>query len=402
MSIDTRSDVRLIRAIRRAGRISSGAVRLVIALYNSRSRHRGAFSPEQVATALYKGILDREPDLGGFADKISLLRTGHELEQVVRTFITSAEFRSRFTQALVPPAPMPDLKALIPHRYETQLIRGIPITVFIAGTDADIALMESLIHRHRFYDRFSVWSPVIDYDKEITAAIVRGLGARSCFELGCFTGPVMSLLADAGVTVLGAEVSHLAFAFAYPNVRNAIMFGDLLTLDIDRRFDVVLCMDVLEHVSPLRLDQYLEKILSIVDEDGYIYLNSPMWGKDPIFGIFEEPYLEEWLAVGDGSYWRHWPCDDKGWPVHGHLVWASAHWWERKFREYGLVRDTTIEQTIHQDLATFFEQAGGRRSLFVLRRADNRRSSAMTAAAVRTALSGQFGVPQRTTSHAQL
>jgi hypothetical protein len=297
---------------------------------------------------------------------------------------------------------MPDLKALIPQRYETQLVRGTPITVFIADTDADIALMESLIDRHRFYDRFGVWSPVIDYDKEITAAIVRGLGARSCFELGCFTGPVMSLLADAGVTVLGAEVSHLAFAFAYPNVRDAIMFGDLLTLDIDRRFDVVLCMDVLEHVSPLRLDQYLAKILSIVDRDGYIYLNSPMWGKDPIFGIFEEPYLEEWLAVGHGSYWRHWPCDDKGWPGHGHLVWASAHWWERKFREYGLIRDTEIEQAIHQDLAIFFEQAGGRRSLFVLRRANNRRSSAMTAAAVRTALSGQFGVPPRITSHAQL
>ena len=369
---------------------------------NSRSRRRGAFSPEQVATALYRGIFAREPDLGGFAEKISLLRSGQELEQVIRTFIASPEFRSQFAQTLVPPAPLPDLRASIPERYETQLARDAPMTVYVARTDTDIALMASLIDRHRFYDRFGVWSPIIDYDKEITAAIVRGLGARSCFELGCFTGPVMRLLADAGVTVLGAEVSHLAFAFAYPNVRDAIMFGDLLTLDIDRRFDVVLCMDVLEHVSPLRLDQYLEKILSIVDEDGYIYLNSPMWGKDPIFGIFEEPYLEEWLAVGDGSYWRHWPCDDKGWPVHGHLLWASAHWWERKFREYGLVRDTTIEQTIHQDLATFFEQAGGRRSLFVLRRTDNRRPSATTAAAVRTALSGQFGVPPRTTSHAQL
>ena len=153
------------------------------------------------------------------------------------------------------------------------------MTVCVARSDADIALMASLLDRHRFYDRFGVWSPVIDHDKEVTAAIVRGLQARSCFELGCFTGPVMSLLAEAGVTVRGAEVSHLAFAFAHPNIRDAIMFGDLLTLDIDRRFDVVLCMDVLEHVSPLQLDQYIERILSIVDDDGYVYLNSPMWGK---------------------------------------------------------------------------------------------------------------------------
>jgi SAM-dependent methyltransferase len=276
------------------------------------------------------------------------------------------------------------------------------MTVFVARTDRDIALMASAIDQHRFYDRFGVWSPVIDHDKEITAAIVRGLGARSCFELGCFTGPVISLLADADVNVLGAEVSHLAFAFAYPNVRDAIMFGDLLTLDIDRRFDVVLCMDVLEHVSPLRIDRYIDKILSLLDDDGYVYLNSPMWGRDHIFGVSEEPYLEEWLAVGDESYWRHWPCDDNGWPAHGHLVWASAGWWERKFRDHGLDRDTEIEQAIHQNLATFFDQAGGRRSLFVLRRAANRKSSAMIAATVHAALAGQWGVPLRTASHAQL
>ena len=71
-------------------------------------------------------------------------------------------------------------------------------------------LMESLIQRHRYYDGLGVWSPFIDLDKEITAALVRGLGAHSCFELGCYTGPVLSLLAEAGVDVLGAEVSHTA------------------------------------------------------------------------------------------------------------------------------------------------------------------------------------------------
>jgi len=401
MSIDRQSNVRFGGVIRRAGAISSGAAKLVIALSNGRSKRRTMFSPEYIVTALYQGILDREPDFGGLADKIASLQSGQKLDQVIRTFIASPEFHSRFAQTLVPRAEMPDLRASLPDKYETQVVRGAPMTVYVARTDADIPLMASLLERHRFYDRFGVWSPVIDYDKEITAATVRALGAHSCFELGCFTGPVMSLLADAGVTVHGAEVSHLAFAFAYPNVRDAIMFGDLLTLEIDRRFDVVLCMDVLEHVSPLRLDQYIEKILSILHEDGYVYLNSPMWGRDQIFGIFEEPYLEEWRAVGDETYWCHWPCDDRGWPIHGHLVWASAAWWERKFREHGLVRDTTIEQAIHESLATFFEQTEGRRCLFVLRRANNRRSSAMTAAAVRTVLAGQPGPLRGTISQAK-
>jgi hypothetical protein len=284
---------------------------------------------------------------------------------------------------------MPNLTVSLPDKYETQLVRGGPMTVYAARTDEDMILMESLIERHRFYDQLGVWSPVIDRDKRITAATARGLGARSCFELGCFTGPVMSVLADAGVSVLGSEVSHLALAFAYPNIRAAIMFGDLLTLDIDRRFDVILCMDVLEHVSPIRLDGYIKKIMSILDADGYIYLNSPMWGNDDMFIPLEEPYLEEWLAVGDTSYWRHWPCDDKGWPVHGHLVWASPAWWEAKFASHGLIRDRTVEKVIHQRLEDFLENTPGRRTLFVLRRCESQKSSAAVAAELDKMLSNR-------------
>jgi SAM-dependent methyltransferase len=376
------------QAVRRVRDISSATAKFLLGFVSSRFRPGGGFSPEQVVTALYRAILDREPDVAGFEHNVNGLRFEQSLERMIRSFVASPEFRSQFARSVVPPAPVPDLKTLIPGRYETQLVGTAPMTVYVARSDADISLMASLIDQHRFYDRFGVWSPAIDRDKEITAAIVRGLGARSCFELGCFTGPVISLLADGGISVLGTEVSHLALAFAYPNVRNAIIFGDLLTLDIDRRFDVVLCMDVLEHVSPLTLDQYIEKILSILDKDGYVYLNSPMWGKDRTFGIFEEPYLEEWLTAADGAYWRHWPCDDRGWPLHGHLVWASADWWERKFRDHGLVRDATIEHAIHQNLAAFFEQARGRRCLFVLRRLNNRRSSATTAAGIHEALAG--------------
>jgi SAM-dependent methyltransferase len=387
MIINAQAWVEMRRLLRQTSRILSRAARRLNAVVSRRLGHGKQFSLEDVAAALYRGILDREPDLAGFADKIRLLRSGTPLEHVVGTFITSPEFRSRSVRTLVPLAPMPDLKALLPDKFETRSVRGTLMTVYLGDTDDDVALMASLIEQHRYYDRFGVWSPVIDHDKETTAAIVRGLEGRSCFELGCFTGPVMSLLADAGTSVLGSEVSHLALAFAYPNVRDAIIFGDFLTLDIDRRFDVVLCMDVLEHISPLRLDQYIGKILSIVAPDGFIYLNSPMWGNDDVFGVTDEPYLEEWLTVGDESYWRHWPCDDRGWPNHGHLVWASPTWWESKFAAYGLIRDRTVERVIHRRLARFFENAPARRSLFVLRHRDSQRSSVAVAAEIDRALS---------------
>jgi SAM-dependent methyltransferase len=373
------------RGVRRASRASSAAARLAVAVLRSRFARMGGHSCENIVTALYRGMLDREPDLTGFIDHLNLLHKGKLLE-VIRDFVGSPEFRARFVRSLVPVSPLPNLKALLADNYETQWVAGAPATIYVARTDEDIALMSSLIERHRYYDRFGVWSPVIDRDKEITAALVRGLGAQSCFELGCFTGGVISLLAEAGLRVAGAEISHLAFAFAYPNVRDSMIFGNPLTLDLGQRFDVVLCMDVLEHVSPLQLGAYIEKLASLVDDDGYLYLNAPMWGNDRIFGVFEEPYLREWLDVGAASYWRHWPCDQSGWPIHGHLVWANADWWERKFRHYGLARDEVIEQTIQRDLAGFFEQAEGRRCLFVLRRPGSRRASAATAAKVHSAL----------------
>jgi hypothetical protein len=37
---------------------------------------RGGFSPEETATTMYQGILDREPDPGGLAATISEIETG--------------------------------------------------------------------------------------------------------------------------------------------------------------------------------------------------------------------------------------------------------------------------------------------------------------------------------------
>ncbi len=355
------------------------AVGTVLRTARTRLAERGSLSPELVATALYRGILGREPDLAGLGDKVNQLRSGQVLEHVIRSFISSPEFRSRTLEATVPAVELPDLTREMPEMYRRETIGGSPLTVYIAGSDADVSRMTMLIERHRYYDALGVWSPVIDLDKEVTAAIVRGIGARSCFELGCFTGPVLSLLAEAGIAVAGAEVSHTAFAFAYPNVREAMLFGGLLDLDIDRRFDAILCMDVLEHISPLELGRYIEKIVSLVAEDGFIYINSPMYGDDPAFGTVFGPYLDEWLSLGDSSFWRHWPCDEKGWPEHGHLVWASVNWWARMFEAHGLVRDQAVEHVVHRHLAGFFQSTPARRALFVLRRRENRRSAAAAA-----------------------
>jgi SAM-dependent methyltransferase len=362
------------------------------ALVRRYSRRRVGLSAEQLGVALFRGVLGRDPPDWAWQN---LLRSPQAVEEAVRSWIASPEFRINMLKTLVPEVELPDLVQSMPDRYEIQSVGGSPLRVYAGHCDDDITCMESLIGKNRYYDRFGAATPVIDLDKQITATIVRGLGARSCFDLGCFTGPVMSLLADAGVRVQGLETSHLAFTFAHSNIRDAIIFGDLLNSDgIDGPFDVIICMDVLEHLNPIRIDGYIAKILSLLADDGYLYVNSPMFGSDPIFGVVEEPYLNEWGSVGDSSYWRHWPCDERGWPLHGHLIWASPGWWTDKFQAHGLVRDQVIEQAIQRSLGGFFQYAPGRRSLFVLGRAGKQGGSARVAGDIQAALSAMPDLPK--------
>ncbi len=347
--------------------------------------------PDMIVTALYRGILNREPDKSGFEGAVSEIKAGVPCEKIIERMLASEEFQSKQTHIAIPVPTLPDLTKLMPEYYEKSQV-GDPI--FKAEKDSDFDLMEELIQKHHYYDSFGVWAPKIDIDKRITAAIARGLGGKSVFEMGCFTGPVLSLLHQAGIDVTGIDVSHLAFILAYPDIRSRMIFGDLLSYETSKKFDVVLGMDILEHLNPIRLGKYIARIASMVDSNGFVYINSPMFGPDRIFGNPFPVYIPEWERVGNASFWRRLHCDKQGWPMHGHLVWASPGWWEEQFKLHGLVRDGEIETAIHGMLVNWFKISPGRRSLFVLKPSTNQQRSTDVAERVLSALASVEGFPK--------
>jgi SAM-dependent methyltransferase len=322
---------------------------------------------EDVVVALYRGVLGREPDEEGLRSHLRALRGGEPLSRIVSGFISCDEFAAKRprvrTQAEIE---LPDLTRLFSEKY---IEKGVDFSIFLADDDADFGLLESVIHTYGYYTAMDVYFAAIDIDKKVTAAIIRGLGATSALEIGCFAGQVLSLLSEEGIEVCGVDRGHLAFVLACNNVRDKIRFGDLLDLDFDRRFDVIAAMDLLEHLNPAKLDLYIERVGALLERNGFVLVNSPMFGRDDIFGEAFHPYLAQWRQAGEGSYWRHIHCDAKGWPLHGHLVWAGATWWERLFQRHGLARDRDIERHLQSTLKGFFNVlAPARRSLFVLRR----------------------------------
>lgn len=344
---------------------------------------------------LYRGIFNREPDRGGGSHYASRLRAGEPLSGVLRHMLASQEFHGSRNLRAIKQSELQDITSELPRPYVTEMgLDNLIHHVFRVEDDSEFDLLEQLIIEHRFYDSFGGWGYAIDLDKRVTAAIAKGLGAASCLDVGCSNGPVISLLADAGMEVTGVDFSHLAFALALPNVRDHMRYGDLLTLEFDRKFDVVLAMDFFEHLHPLKVGRHIERAAALIEQDGYLIVNSPMFGTDRVFGTPFPLHLEEWTNEPQDTFWRHIPCDAKGWPWDGHLIWAGVAYWEKQFAAAGLVRDVVIEAAIQESLKGFFEHfAPARKAIFVLRHPDNGRCAAGVAAAVQQAIRKVEGLP---------
>lgn len=371
-------------------------VRKLLRYVGARLRRGGVqYAPAEVANSLYRAILERPADSGGLHNLTRHLEAGNPIEDVAKIMLSSSEFSLNTMKRLIPSRELPNLLALHPERFEREpAANGVEVLLFKADSDADFAFLEDAISRYRYYDAPGVWSAKIGIDQQITAAIVQGLGATSCLELGCFTGAVISLLEVAGLDVTGLDVSHLAFVLAYPNIKQHMVFGDLLSAPLTRRYDAVLAMDILEHLNPVKFDAYLDTIAALVADNGYFYLNAPMFGVDDVFGEVFGTYVTQWQLSGDTAYWRRLDCEPDGWPKHGHLVWASPVWWERQFAARGMVRDRAIERALHDRLAPFFADSPARKCLFVLKHEGNTNAPAQVISAIQSALDTVPNLPR--------
>ena len=343
---------------------------------------------------LYHGILSRAPDTNGKDHWTRALREGTALRQVLTKILSSEEFQGLRGRS-IKQSELPDIRSALPRPYVTQEgLDGMTHHVLHVEQDSEFNLLEHLITEHRFYDSYGGWGYTIDLDKRVTAAMAKGLGAKSCLDIGCSNGPVISLLAKDGVDVAGIDLSHLAFALAYPSIRNRMVYGDLLSVSLERTFDVVIAMDVFEHTNPLKLGEYISRAASLVDRDGYLLVNGPLFGQDRVFGQPFPLFLEAWTREPQNTFWRHIPCSEHGWPVDGHLIWASVGFWENQLAAKGLIRDIEIETALQRALSGFFaEYAPGRKMLFVLRSPHNERRSAEVAERVSQAVSEVEGLP---------
>jgi hypothetical protein len=356
-------------AVKRAG---DGAATIAPLLRSAFRRLRGrldmALQPDTAFLEwAYRQLLGREIDQDGLNYYREALRRGETRGTVLLSLATSEEFVRRHARVDAPP--LPSLRGARPERYrrEIDLTTNQPLWVFEAEGPGDIDWLEGEILANGYYEQPGVWNLGVDVDKRVMAEIVASLAPRRALELGCAAGAVIECLRDLGIEAEGVEISARAAERAPAGIRSSIHTGDLLDIALPRPFDVTFGLDVFEHLNPNRLERYLSRLAALTCEGGYLFANVPAFGEDPVFGTVFPFYVGSWRQDADlGRPFGRLHADQLGYPLHGHLVWADAGWWVRRFEAAGLRREPAIEKALHAKYDAYMDKRSlARKAYFV-------------------------------------
>lgn len=348
-----------------------GRADVVLAVAQSdecRARREAAHTAEdeEFVNRVYVELLQRVPDPAGVGDQVRALQAGMSRPDLVVALAHSGEYRRK---VLVEDTPIADLKGLWPDRYGqvTEIGNGRAVPVFEAEAPADYDWLEKAIIDHGYYEKPRLWAQDLDEDKRLSARMLSAFAPSRALEVGCANGTVMIALADLGVFCEGVDLSESAIASADAGIWDRIHQGDILDFEAEVPYDLVFGLDIFEHLNPNRLDQYLARLASVLAPDGFVYVNVPAFGPDPVFGTVFPFYLPGWeQQASAGSMLSPIEVDARGYPDNGHLVWADAAWWVRRFEGSGLTRVPEVEMEFHAHYDDYFEShARGRRTFFV-------------------------------------
>jgi SAM-dependent methyltransferase len=135
--------------------------------------------------------------------------------------------------------------------------------------------------------------------RELVAALIadrRPIEGTSVLDVGCGSGVTMRFLRDLGATrTIGVEVAPEALG---PESQKSddIIIGDIMSLDIDEPFDVILMLDVLEHIE--NDEQAVKRVSEFMAPDGLLIVSVPaymaLWSQhDELNAHFRRYRLEQ-------------------------------------------------------------------------------------------------------------
>jgi SAM-dependent methyltransferase len=314
----------------------------------------------------YQRLFGRPIDEEGLKRYGSFLQQGKRREEILFELISSDELVSKILQENIG---LKNIRILKPSQYiaDTNLLTSESLLTFKILDPQDFDWLETMIRQNAYYERPGIWSYGLDSDKQRIAEIAADFSPQKVLEIGCSSGAILKALYDRGVEGEGVEISAMAIQRAFPEIKDKIHEGDLLEIQLSSGYDLVLGLDIFEHLNPNKMDHYLQSLSELLKEGGYCFCNIPAFGQDSVFGTVFPLYLKDWKEPGPpGRLFQTLHVDEYGYPLHGHLIWADSHWWVTQFEKVGLKREKEIERVLHQKYDPYFDRkAPARKSFYV-------------------------------------
>lgn len=111
------------------------------------------------------------------------------------------------------------------------------------------------------YERNDHW---LEFFDRIAASIVREFHPSSVLDAGCAMGFLVEGLRKRGVEASGVDISEYAISQVHESIREFCQVGSL-TEPLDQRYDLITCIEVLEHLPPEDADTALANLCAATD-----------------------------------------------------------------------------------------------------------------------------------------
>jgi len=111
------------------------------------------------------------------------------------------------------------------------------------------------------YERNDHW---LGFFGDIADGIVRSLRPTSVLDAGCAMGFLVEALHARGVDAWGVDVSEYAISQVHESVRERCSVASLAQ-PLDRRYDLIVSIEVLEHIPPAEIDAVIANLCGATD-----------------------------------------------------------------------------------------------------------------------------------------
>ncbi|MGB9631937.1 MAG: methyltransferase domain-containing protein [Chloroflexaceae bacterium] len=155
---------------------------------------------------------------------------------------------------------------------------------------------QELFNQHYFrtgcgipYQRDEHWTAFFG---AIAKEIVHRISPRSVFDAGCALGLLVEQLRLLGVDAEGVDISEFAIANAPEFVRPFVRVASV-TEPLERRYDLIVCIEVLEHMPPPEAEAAIANLTSYSDD--ILFSSSPLDFKEATH--FNVHPIEHWAEL---------------------------------------------------------------------------------------------------------